>query len=630
MGQRAGSAFILATLASSLGFGIALLNGTKAYAAPSAPPQRIQANANLLPAGTSENGILTIHLEVREGEWFPEDEHGPSMKVFALGEPGKPAQIPGPLIRVLTGTTIHASVHNTLAVAVVMHGMHSRPGKTDDVIDIPAGETWHASFSAGEPGAYYYWATANGDTYLGRPYKEDSQLSGAFIVDPAGTVEHDRIFVIGVWRDQQLPQKSFDIPVINGKSWPYTERLEYTTGSDVRWRWINASGVVHPMHMHGSYFRVDAMGDGEHDVQFPEAQRRLVATQLMPIGTTMTTYWQPNEPGRWIFHCHILGHISPDTMKLRSHSSAEHQGMSHDDPLHDMAGLVVGITVLPRAGDHSHPLPPKPRRTVDLVIDKQQPGSTSRAGYALNEHDKQSVGVSAPGRTLVLTRGEPVAVRILNRLSEPTSVHWHGIELQSYYDGVAGWTGFQKQVTPMIQPGKSFTVYFNPPRAGTFIYHTHMNDISQLSSGLYGAIVVLPPGDSFHPETDKIFLMSRNGMREDGEFLLNGSNAPQPVQWHAGQQYRLRFIDINANNTVRIALTQNGTPVSWTSFAKDGADLPPAQAMTRPATLLIAPGETYDFQFRPEEEGNLQLSLEIVLLKEKLTQAISVGPSASK
>jgi FtsP/CotA-like multicopper oxidase with cupredoxin domain len=109
----------------------------------------------------------------------------------------------------------------------------------------------------------------------------------------------------------------------------------------------------------------------------------------------------------------------------------------------------------------------------------------------------QTAGVSAPGPALVLTRGEPIAIRVTNRLSEPTSVHWHGIELQSYYDGVAGWTGYQKQVTPMIQPGKSFTVYFNPPRAGTFIYHTPMNDLSQLSSGLYGAIVVLPPGKVF-------------------------------------------------------------------------------------------------------------------------------------
>ncbi len=182
----------------------------------------------------------------------------------------------------------------------------------------------------------------------------------------------------------------------------------------------------------------------------------------------------------------------------------------------------------------------------------------------------------------------------------------------------------------MIQPGKSFDVYFNPPRAGTFIYHTHMNDLSQLSSGLYGTIVVLPPGETFQPETDRVFIMSRNGMRKDGEFLLNGATKPQPQQWHAGVQYRLRFIDINANNTVKITLTQNGTPVVWRSLAKDGADLSAEQAVTGPASFLIAPGETYDFQVRPEREGDMELTLEIVLLKEKLTQTIRLEPGGPR
>jgi len=92
-----------------------------------------------------------------------------------------------------------------------------------------------------------------------------------------------------------------------------------------------------------------------------------------------------------------------------------------------------------------------------------------------------------------------------------------------------------------------------------------------------------------------------------------------------------------ATSTESGAMPVAGKNIKWTlsrpaklpSSAKDGADLPPEQALTGPASLVIAPGETYDFKFRPEEES-LQLSLEIVLLKEKLTQAISVGPEASK
>jgi hypothetical protein len=118
-------------------------------------------------------------------------------------------------------------------------------------------------------------------------------------------------------------------------------------------------------------------------------------------------------------------------------------------------------------------------------------------------------------------------------------------------------------------------------------------------------------------------------MRKDGEFLLNGATRLPPQQWHAGLQYRLRFININANNTVKIALTQNGSPVVWKALARDGADLPPEQALSGPASFLIAPGETYDFQFRPETEGEMEFTLDFTLLKERIAQVIRVHAEKS-
>lgn len=79
-------------------------------------------------------------------------------------------------------------------------------------------------------------------------------------------------------------------------------------------------------------------------------------------------------------------------------------------------------------------------------------------------------------------------------------MHWHGIELESYYDGVPGWTGRGPQVTPVIAPGEEFVARFAPPRAGTFIYHTHWHDIVQLAGGLAGPLVVLEPGEEFDAE----------------------------------------------------------------------------------------------------------------------------------
>jgi FtsP/CotA-like multicopper oxidase with cupredoxin domain len=51
------------------------------------------------------------------------------------------------------------------------------------------------------------------------------------------------------------------------------------------------------------------------------------------------------------------------------------------------------------------------------------------------------------GPLIILTRGEPVEIEVVNRLKERTAIHGHGIELESYYDGVPGWSGVGSQIT---------------------------------------------------------------------------------------------------------------------------------------------------------------------------------------
>ena len=566
-------------------------------------------------------GVLSINFEVREGEWFPEDEQGQSVRVFALAEKGKPAQIPGPMIRVRQGTVIRLHLQNLISAAVIMHGMHARPGREDDVLEVPAGAVREVSFTAGAPGAYYYWATAGGDTLNGRPYKDDSQLSGAFIVDPPGDIPPDRVFLIAAWRDRPLPQESFDIPTINGKSWPHTERLEYTAGSEVRWVWLNPGGNVHPMHMHGSYFQVLSTGDAEHSDPVPPSRIRDVSTHFMAVGGTMTTVWKPERTGRWLFHCHILTHISPETSAF--HHEHMQGGGQHADPLNHMTGLVMGITIVPHNGTSMVHKVLKAERKLQLLIAKSE-SNPKKYTYSVFESAHATQTSGGPGPTLVLTRNQPVAIHITNHLDEPTSVHWHGIELESYFDGVPGWGGDGAQVTPMIAPGESFDAFFAPPRAGTFMYHTHINDLSQLSSGLYGALIVLPEGATFNPEMDKVLVLSRNGKRTDGELLLNGSTTPEPLALHAGVRYRLRFIDILANNSIVIHAVEDGKPVEWTPIAKDGADLAPAQTVATTASFTIAPGETYDFTFTPERAGEIEFRYDLILLNEHVKQVARV------
>ena len=137
------------------------------------------------------------------------------------------------------------------------------------------------------------------------------------------------------------------------------------------------------------------------------------------------------------------------------------------------------------------------------------------------------------------------------------------------------------------------------PRAGTFIYHTHMNDIEQLTAGLYGALIVLEPGQRLDPITDHLFIFGNDGSKLPVQFLLNGDSTPPPLVLRAGVAHRLRLINIGINRLLRFTITRDSVPVHWAPIAKDGADLPPARTTPRAAVARVDVGETYDFRWQP-------------------------------
>lgn len=589
----------------------------------------IQANSNRAPAGGLEKGVLTLHLELRQGDWYPEADTGPSMKVYAFCEEGKALQVPAPLIRVPEGTEIHVTLHNLLRVTAVVHGLHQHPGDAKAVVEVPPQETRELRFAAGAAGTYQYYASAGGELGdAGRPIREDSQLAGAFVIDPPGKVASDRIFVLGIWRSgseaaalrHEVPTLPHMIPVINGKSWPYTEHLTYPAGVPVHWRWINASDGGHPMHMHGSYFRVDSSGDGESDHVFPPEQQGTSATHRFSTGGTMTMDWTP-PPGHWLFHCHFLPHISPETTVANALADTfimEHNG-------NHMAGMVLGITV---PGNRQTVAAHGRTRKIRLWVRERSASEGLPAGFGyqvLEGHRLSPERVTAPGPLLVLEQGRPVEITIMNQLHESTTVHWHGMELESYYDGVAGWGARGNEVTPAIEPGRSFRARFTPPRSGTFMYHTHLNDEVQLPAGLYGPLIVLEPGTPFDPSHDCVVMLSRGGPGPiEGPMLLNGSTAPPTLHWQIGQRYRLRLINIVAFDGGTFSLRGTEGQLQWRAIAKDGADLPPEQAVMQESRLLILPGQIYDFEYQPTVAGSLQLEVSNGILKTKVTQQIEV------
>ena len=202
-------------------------------------------------------------------------------------------------------------------------------------------------------------------------------------------------------------------------------------------------------------------------------------------------------------------------------------------------------------------------------------------------------------RSLAVRRAEPVEITLVNRLPEATAIHWHGMELDSYFDGVHGWSGAGTRVTPLIDPGASFTVRMTPPRTGTFIYHTHLHDMSQLTAGLYGPLLVLEPGQQFDPRTDHVFTVGWDGPAQPPRLVVNGNTVAPPLVLTAGTSHRLRFINVGAAQLVRITLLRDSVPTRWQPIAKDGIAPPAWLASPRNAVMVVRVGETFDAEFRP-------------------------------
>jgi FtsP/CotA-like multicopper oxidase with cupredoxin domain len=225
---------------------------------------------------------------------------------------------------------------------------------------------------------------------------------------------------------------------------------------------------------------------------------------------------------------------------------------------------------------------------------------------AAQQKPQLSTGLTGP--VIVLTQNQPTEIAVKNTLSDPTAIHWHGIELESYFDGVPGWNGVGDKRAPPVEAGHTFSARMIPPRAGTFMYHTHWHDAAQLTGGVHGPLIVLPPGETYDPATDKAFLFSQGPGEPFGAamILMNGVPQPNTLQLKVGTTYRLRFMNITPSvNNLRVALRQVGRPVEWRQIAKDAAEVAPGTM--RLAEQEIAVGETFDFEYRPTAVGELTL-----------------------
>ncbi len=585
--------------------------GTTTTARPSALPV-VEANDNRTAAGVLKNDTLTIHLVVKMATWYPEAPDGPHVDVAAFSEEGKAPSIPGPLIRVPEGTTIVASVANELPdSAVWIRGLMSHPASTVDSIAIRPGQSRTFTFNAGKPGTYFYYATPG--VVNRTPAREREQISGALVVDERGAKTEDRVLMINIWGETLDSLRYSNAVAINGKSWPYTERFAVKVGDSLRWRVINPSVRAHPMHLHGFYFHVTSRGSILADTMLKGDRREFAVTKHMVAGSTMSMRWSPNRPGNWLFHCHFTPHVNEGA---RLGYIPELGDMHHEaDPMKHMSGLVMGITVSDPDHRYRAMTPILPLRKLRLYVQDRPATANSRlaTSYILQRDSRPPArdSIEKAGQVIVLTRNQPTRVTIVNRAHAATSVHWHGIELESYNDGVAGWSGTSTNLAPMIAPSDSFIVNLILPRTGTFIYHTHLNDMEQISSGAYGPIVVLDAGERFDPETDHTLTIGWIGL---GRFpniriALNGDSLPPPLVLKHGRTHRFRIVNIGAAARFNFTLRQDSTIMTWRPAAKDGFDLAQFARTPRPAVQLVSTGETFDAEWTPQRKGEYLLTV---------------------
>lgn len=206
-----------------------------------------------------------------------------------------------------------------------------------------------------------------------------------------------------------------------------------------------------------------------------------------------------------------------------------------------------------------------------------------------------------PGPELRLRQGDRLSRRLVNSLSQPTSVHWHGIRIDNAMDGAAGLT------QAPVAPGDSFDYDFALPDAGTYWYHAHMRSMEQVGRGLYGALIVEEPDGGPEVEADIVLALDDWRLAENGDLaggwddLHDKAHAGRYGNWpttngaaewsrqvRKGDRLRLRVI--NTANARIMPLTLAGIE-GW-SVALDGMPLDSPDPVT--GAITLAPAQRVD------------------------------------
>lgn len=215
------------------------------------------------------------------------------------------------------------------------------------------------------------------------------------------------------------------------------------------------------------------------------------------------------------------------------------------------------------------------------------------------------------GPTIEGVEGDRVRIYVTNRLPDPTSVHWHGLPVPSGMDGVGGLS----QRT--IEPGETFRYEFALTRPGTFMYHSHHDEMTQMAMGLMGMFVVHPRAPARPPpDRDYAYMLSEwaipagarrpdpNEMSDFNILTMNGKAFPgtTPIVARVGERVRIRFGNLSAMDHHPMHL--HG--MSFRVVETDGGMIPEAGQWPE-TTVLVPVGSARTIEFVADNPGDWAL-----------------------
>ncbi|MFL5319990.1 MAG: multicopper oxidase family protein, partial [Myxococcaceae bacterium] len=215
---------------------------------------------------------------------------------------------------------------------------------------------------------------------------------------------------------------------------------------------------------------------------------------------------------------------------------------------------------------------------------------------------------SVHGPLIEAVEGERVRFYVTNRLAAPTTVHWHGMLVPNGMDGVGGLT------QRAIAPGETYRYEFTLRRAGTFMYHSHHDEMTQMGMGMTGMFVVhprQPRGPKF--QRDYAIMLHEwridvgthrpnpNEMTEFNVLTMNGKAFPGTESLLAaeGDRVRIRFGNLSAMDHHPIHLHGYHFLITDT----DGGRIPDS-AQWPETTVLVPVGSTRTIEFLADEPGD--------------------------